>query len=479
MVNAAVVDGLEREQAWNQQRLAECQAAWSERSEMYGYFNDAQSAMNAYYAAGRDARNALIDLQAATERISSVVSKGTKLMEKRAAARKRAVSKAAKLRYSDMFFRLERDAALARYSTSFDLAQKYAFLAAKAYDYETGFLKADPRSGDAFLAEITGSRSLGQLTDGEPVLADMGDTGLAGILARLDANWRVVKPQLGLDNPQPYATWFSLRSELMRILPGAEGDRAWRDALRLRRVDDLRTLPEFRRLCRPFESETGSLAAKEPGLVIEFASTIDFAKNFFGNDLVNEGSSFNSSWFATKIDKAGVFLENYNAKLNGYGGKAQLAEDPTVYLIPVGTDRMRAPGQDDGGFLEWDVQDQVVPAPYAIGADDLDDAGWFPKDDGDTGNADTAVRVRRYPSFRAHTGPVPTDAMLDAPRLTGRSVWNTRWMLIIPAGALNSDRDAALRYFIDGGDENRDGTPDLSGVTDIKIGFKTYSHSGR
>ena len=49
---------------------------------------------------------------------------------------------------------------------------------------------------------------------------------------------------------------------------------------------------------------------------------------------------------------------------------------------------------------------------------------------------------------------------------------------MIPAGAMNSDRDKALSVFIRGSDENRDGQLDLKPVSDIRIGFKTYSTSG-
>ena len=47
----------------------------------------------------------------------------------------------------------------------------------------------------------------------------------------------------------------------------------------------------------------------------------------------------------------------------------------------------------------------------------------------------------------------------------GRSAWNTRWLLIIPAGAVNSSREDAIDAFIDS-------------VSDIKLGLKTYSASG-
>ena len=59
--------------------------------------------------------------------------------------------------------------------------------------------------------------------------------------------------------------------------------------------------------------------------------------------------------------------------------------------------------------------------------------------------------------------------MLANTRLVGRSVWNTRWLLIIPAGALLNDRDQALDTLIGDGHD---------GVQDIQIGFETYSNSG-
>lgn len=43
---------------------------------------------------------------------------------------------------------------------------------------------------------------------------------------------------------------------------------------------------------------------------------------------------------------------------------------------------------------------------------------------------------------------------------------------------MNADREAALAAFIGGVDQNRDGTLDYTGVSDIKIGLRTYSTSG-
>ena len=143
---------------------------------------------------------------------------------------------------------------------------------------------------------------------------------------------------------------------------------------------------------------------------------------------------------------------------------------------------MRVPGAEEGTILQFSVVDQVVPAPYAIGSSHLDNAAWVPSMlDGDYAGADSAARIRRHPSFRAYFDPAggdPAETCLDATRLVGRSVWNTKWLLVIPAGAMNSDRDKALSVFIRGSDENRDGQLDLKPVSDIRIGFKTYSTSG-
>ncbi|MBR2837953.1 MAG: hypothetical protein IKE55_04160 [Kiritimatiellae bacterium] len=149
-----------------------------------------------------------------------------------------------------------------------------------------------------------------------------------------------------------------------------------------------------------------------------------------------------------------------------------------MYLVPVGYDRMRVPGSDSGKTVEWAVTDQVTPVPHAIGPSQLDDRDWTPMYDGYTGGIDIASRIRRHPSFRAATD---ADAeALNSTRLVGRSVWNTRWMVVIPAGALNGtlDRETVLRMFIDGKDANGDGKPDVSGVKDIKLGIRSYSMSG-
>ena len=50
-------------------------------------------------------------------------------------------------------------------------------------------------------------------------------------------------------------------------------------------------------------------------------------------------------------------------------------------------------------------------------------------------------------------------------RLLGRSVWNSRWKIVIPGRTLLNNPDEGLERFI-------------RSVTDIKLYFHTYSYSG-
>ena len=438
-----------------------------------GYYDSVYDAAGEVYAAARECRDAYVELLAAECAVETVVAEAERIIDERTLARQQAVDVLTKTRYNDMFFRLARNNALSRYDAQFELAQRYAYLAAQAYDYETGLLSSDRRSGDAFLARIVGARTIGEFDDdGNPLVASdaaKGDGGLAAILAEMDENWLVLKPRLGINNPQPYATWFSLRHDLFRIYDDEKGDKAWKTALRKCIVEDLNELPEFTHYCQPL---AGATAEKEPGFVIPFPSLVAQGYNFFGNDLAGGDASLDPTWFATHISAAGVHLKGYDDE--------NLSRTPTVYLVPVGEDRMRAVG-DPETVLSWRVVDQTVPAPYAIGSTQLDDPDWTPLFDGATGGNDLGARIRRHPSFRAYydeAGKDPSDDSLDCTRLVGRSAWNTRWLLIIPASSLSADREAALAAFISGADADRDGKPDSTGVSDILLGLRTYSTSG-
>ena len=438
-----------------------------------GYYETAREAAVAVLEAARACKSAYVEMQTAEAALETVIAEAERAIDKRTLARQQATDALTKTRYNEMFFRLARNNALSRYSAQFELAQKYAWLAAQAYDYETGLLSSDRASGERFMARIVGTRTLGEFDDdGEPIAASdaaKGDGGLAAILAELDANWLVLKPRLGINNPQPYATWFSLRHDLFRIYDEEDGDKAWKTELRKYMVEDLNALPEFTHYCQPL---AGSAAQKEPGLVIPFSSYILHGFNFFGEPLAGGDSALDSTYYATHISAAGVHFEGYDDD--------SLAKTPTAYLVPVGEDRMRAVGDPDT-VLSWRIVDQTVPAPYAIGSTQLDDPDWTPLYDGATGGNDLGARIRKHPSFRAYyddEGKDPSDDSLDCTRLVGRSAWNTKWLLIIPAGSLGADREAALSTFINGIDSDRDGKLDFAGVKDIKLGLKTYSTSG-
>ena len=454
------------------------EAAYDYMSEVEEAEEGLSSALSALETANVEMQTAWGKLISAQEVYNTVVAKGERILEQRELARQQAVNNITKLKYNDMFFRKLRNEALTRYDTTFDIAQRYVFLAAKAYDYETGLLASDPSAADAFYGDIIGARALGNLAaDGSPLPGGVGDPGLADILHRLDANWEVLKPRLGINNPQQYATWFSLRRELFRILPGEEGDQAWRTELAKHRVENILELPEYIRFCQPLQCVDG-IQEKEPGFVIPFSTTVDFARNFFGNELAGGDAAFDATYFATKIAAAGVWLDGYNGRLNGNANQDALSRTPNVYLVPVGCDCMRAPGQDTDSYLAYNVVDQTIPVPYDIGSTQLDSTDWVPFYDGFTAGVDLATRVRRHPSFRAYYGTEPSNGGLDCTRLVGRSVWNTKWLLIIPAGTLSADREAGLAAFLRGQDLDRDGKADVSGVTDIRIGFKSYANSG-
>ena len=454
---------------------------YSAATDTADMWKDVIAALDDEYAAVTQVTEAFAALNAAQEPISKLIQDARAIEEGIELTRQQYANNIAKLRYNDMFFRKLRNDALVKYDAAFALAQKYTLLAAKAYAYETGSPLEATEQGRSLLRAIVGARALGETdADGRPMLGGSGDSGLSAVLAQLDANWANQKTQLGVNNPQPYATWFSLRHGLFRILSGETGDAAWQKELAKYWKDDIRDDAEFVRYCQPFASQFG-LAEKEPGLVIPFSTTIDFARNLFGLPLAFDDAAFDSTWYATKISKAGVWFEDFNERRAGAAGA--FATTPAVYLVPVGTDLMRVPGTDaNDAIAAFDVVDQTIPAPFPITAAEIADAAWFPTYSGETAGSDSETRLRRHPSFRAYfgeRGAAPSDAALDAVRLVGRSVWNTRWLLVIPAGSLNSDRELAMRAFVYGLDSDGDGRVDVNPVSDIRIGFRTYSHGGR
>ena len=321
------------------------------------------------------------------------------------------------------------------------------------------------------MTAIVRARSIGQITSGgQPIAgssANGDDPGLADPMARMYENYEQLKGSLGLDNPDSATIQFSLRSENFRISQGASGQTNWQGQLAQSVVPNILTLPEFQRYCIP----PSPLQAVEPGIVITFSTTVGFGENFFGWPLAGGDNSYDSSHFATKIASEGVWFDNYNA--------TAMQQTPSVYLIPVGLDFLRTPG-GNGATRQWKIAEQILPVPFPVAETSESATNWIPINN-TLGNQFYAIR--RYPALQAYNdGGFEQTQVTSSSRLIGRSVWNTKWMLIIPAGALLGDRNEAIQRFIYGSllDPNgpATGPRDGNGVTDIKISFQTLSYPG-
>jgi hypothetical protein len=450
-------------------------------------------------------------VQQASAEYSAVLGSAERLIEERARFRRGAAASTQDFRHKDMAFRIFRNDAIQKYRAQFDLAARMVYLAAKAYDYETNLLGTDSNSGQAFLSQIVRARSIGRLgAEGAPLVATAsGDPGLADGMARMKLNWDlVIKSQLGFNNPQTEGSRFSLREELFR----ASSEATWQEALARPYgngnasgvVRNVLELPAFRRYAVPF---AGSTLAQEPAIVIRFGTNVNFGQNFFvsldsgnlsGPRLLGGGdSAYSSASFATKIRGSGIWFANYN-NLSGSG----MSNTPILYLFPTGTDMLRSPTGDRTKVRSFKILDQAIPIPFPLSGSSLASAQWSP-----TLNSlsDSFITIRRFAPFRAYHDSGDPEAGFDpeelnvTSRLIGRSVWNSEWYLIIPAGTLHSDRYEGLHRFLygqrldpqppagttpavgkqivrldNGATEWRDG----KGVSDILLYFQTYAYEG-
>jgi hypothetical protein len=421
---------------------------------------------------------------------SALVAQGDRIQQERLVFRQRASAVVQGFRTRDAAFRIFRNEKLERYKTLFDLAARYTFLAANAYDYETGLL--DTSAGRAFKSKIVGARALGVVNDGEPQYAGSttGDPGLSSALAEMKADWEVLRGRLGFHNPDAYGTTVSLRTENFRILPGTNSDPNWTDVLQQHRVPDLLADADVRRNCLQIGRGTG---LPVPGIVLEFSTVIAPGVNLFGRQLAAGDHAFSPSAFATKFFAVGVALEGYKgmddpAANDTTGGTSPddpdssfldpegLAATPYVYLIPVGLDYMRTPPLGDAsGIRAWSVDDVAIPLPFNIGASALSTSQLFNSSDF---LAEPLFTMRKHQAFRPvssaslfgtlvvyWTGGELERSQYTNTRLLGRSVWNSHWKLVIPGHALLNDPDEGLKRFV-------------NTVHDIKIFLHTYSYSG-
>jgi hypothetical protein len=416
--------------------------------------------------------------QSALQQVQNIIAKGNRILADREVFRQRAAAIIQGYRTKDLGFRVFRNEALEQYRSLFDLASRYTYLAAKSYDYETGLLGTT--KGHEVFDKIVAARSLGDLTGGVPqsTVSTLGDAGLAGTMAQLDADFSVAKGRLGINNPDQYGTVFSLRSELYRLLDDPEitsDDDAWRQTLEQHIVANVLADSDVATYCRNIKKPDGTPV---PGIVISFSSSILHGKNFFGLDLAAGDHAYTPSNYATKIYNVGIALpgyvgmDSYAAGNMGSGTPASTAANalsatPYVYLIPCGSDYMLAPPLGDTNTARfWNVKDQALPLPYNLGGTAFNSNQFF--------NANGTLSeqpwiLRKHQAFRPVSDPsffygsVPAE--FTNSRLIGRSVWNNSWKIVIPAFTLLKNEQTGLDRF-------------AASVKDIQLFLRTYSHSG-
>jgi hypothetical protein len=267
---------------------------------------------------------------------------------------------------------------------------------------------------------------------------------------------------MGLNNPQIETSTFSLRAERFRLLGTNDSDVDWQQLLQDPQYfkGDLWQVPEFRRYCRPFASETNG---PQPGLVIPLSTKIVSGLNFFGWPLGGGDSAYDPSVYATRISSVGVAFAGYDT--------VNLTRTPRVYLIPAGTDIMTIPNSPTFDLRLWSVKDQVIPIPYPATTANLGNPNWKPFIDSVNSPDGSLADIRQFSSFRATGFDSIDPADIDLSQLTydsrlvGRSAWNTKWLLIIPGATLNSNPTNGLNDFI-------------GSVKDIKIIINSYGYSG-
>ncbi|MBI4326638.1 MAG: hypothetical protein HY674_15445, partial [Chloroflexi bacterium] len=422
----------------------------------------------------------------------ALLAEGDRIQQEREIFRERAAAVIQGYRTRDAAFRIFRNEKLERYKSLFDLAARYSFLAAQAFDYETGLLGT--AHGREFIGRIVQSRALGVMQNGEPQFAgsNTGDPGLSSAMAEMFSDWLVLKGRLGFNNPDAYGTTVSLRTENFRILPTADGDANWRDVLHRGMMQNLLEDSDVRRYCLQIDPGNG---LPVPGLVLDFSTVIANGLNLFGQSLAAGDGAFNHSAFATKIFAVGVALEGYRGMNNpaansGSVGAAggispqdpsfpfldplALASAPYVYLIPVGVDSMRSPPLGDTSVVRtWNVDDVTIPLPFNIGGSDFSTKQLWQSSDS---LSEQLFGVRKHQAFRPvssasvfsqniYFGSALSFSQYTNRRLIGRSVWNSKWKLVIPGYTLLNNPNEGLDRFI-------------QTVKDVKLHFVTYSYAG-
>ena len=136
---------------------------------------------------------------------------------------------------------------------------------------------------------------------------------------------------------------------------------------------------------------------------------------------------------------------------------------------------MRSPPLGDTSKVRsWTINDVAIPLPFNIGNSEHSSKNLWQSS---ASLAEELFAIRKYQPFRAldsfdtvtpNTSIWKTDGYdgsATSRRLIGRSVWNSKWKLVIPGYTLLNDPEEGLDRFI-------------QTVEDIKVHFNTYSYSG-
>ena len=353
-----------------------------------------------------------------------------------------------KLRYRDMAFRFLRMEGMNRYREEFDKAHLDIYLLARQYDFETNYAPDDPRfDAPKFYSRLMRARTLGH--SGNPP----GREGLRKILYDLDEAYNDFAEQRGAETEETETA--GLRKGLFRIPhyaePGTGGERRherWREILRGHIFDSTSVFPDLGGCCVDLREDDDRF------LIIPFSTPLAAANfgihNHFGAVKTGGESGFSNSY-------TGSVLVGVKVHLHGYEGQGKLTADPRVYLVPAGQDMFRSPVRGDG------------PAQVRVW-----EIGWRKKGASDRGSVESpwTAPMRRFTGFRAdyENRRAAGRNMRADDALTrqhyGRSVYNTRWYLIVPMRQLGPtlEMDEIVERFL--------GPPGTAeGVGDIYIEF--------
>jgi hypothetical protein len=253
-----------------------------------------------------------------------------------------------------------------------------------------------------------------------------------------------------------------LRTEakLIKADGSSASDQKWRSYLASTQVADLNADEDFAHYCRPFASPAGPA---QPGFKIEFSSEINSGRNFFGNALSAADHAYSTANFATKLRSVGVGFSGYDVAADG---QQKLAATPRVYFVPAGLDIMR---YSDGLMPKtrgWNVVTQRLPVPFPVNTTNLRDYAFNPAVDSLNGRFAELTRLGDFRAYPTSGGTLSGgDPAYADNQLFSRSVWNTKWILFIPAASLGSDPKAAMQRFIDT-------------VDDVQLKLTTFSSYG-